>query len=620
MRWVVWVDGLKQVKANVDFYFNNFKFDSESLLLTQQGEPIAIRNNEAKLLAFLLANPGQVFSKDAILENVWTGKVVSEQAVFQAISNLRNLFGEDAIKTFPKKGYQWQIPLLSGELPSVEKLTSAVPKSSHLPWAFAVLCVLGVVAVAVLFVARPAAKHESIPILLAPFATELKTEATRELASSVQNAFLKQTENLAVQLTPSIDSPKNIVAAPDYFLNRYQQSSEAKLLVTGVIGQQNKNVYLSLVLQGRNNQWRAYVTGKNPEEVARTLHKLLNKVGAKNVFWEASDWRLINAQLQILHKENPEDLIIHYQLVENLLFLGDTNSAKIQAEELELQSHASGNVPYESLALLMQMLASNQSAPIEKQLALLDKAVALAAGINDRVLQSRIMEYYTYIYYTQNNFAALEDNLLRALALAESSPEQQLQILHVLSIFSYKLKHEDKRDEYLAQARILLDKYQFPDERYAQLDDIAGVYTRDKTQKEFFYRAALNRYKPEQSTGIKESAQRHLIELYMDDERWDDAFAILATENNLSGAELVMRARIYFKKNEMTQAQAQAEAAFKQANSQGEYYASLNAALLLAQIYQKTGKPDLQKNMREFIDKNASEAWKNDKRDQLKDI
>ncbi|HSX84200.1 MAG TPA: winged helix-turn-helix domain-containing protein, partial [Cellvibrio sp.] len=95
----------------MDYYFLDFHFNSQNLMLTRAGQDVAIRNNEARLLAFFLAAPEQVFNKEAILDNVWSGKVVSEQAVFQAISNLRALFGEGAIKTFPKKGYQWQIGL-----------------------------------------------------------------------------------------------------------------------------------------------------------------------------------------------------------------------------------------------------------------------------------------------------------------------------------------------------------------------------------------------------------------------------------------------------------------------------------------------------------------------------
>ena len=91
------------------YSFNDFVFDSEQLLLFKQNEMIPCRPNEAKLLALFLAEPQTVLGKEDILDRVWAGKVVSEQAVFQSISNLRSLFGEAAIKTFPKKGYQWQL-------------------------------------------------------------------------------------------------------------------------------------------------------------------------------------------------------------------------------------------------------------------------------------------------------------------------------------------------------------------------------------------------------------------------------------------------------------------------------------------------------------------------------
>ena len=91
------------------YRFNEFEFDSKSLILTKAGDSVAIRHNEAKLLALLLEQADKVLSKEEILSLVWQGKVVSEQAVFQNISHLRNLFGNQAIKTFPKRGYQWQL-------------------------------------------------------------------------------------------------------------------------------------------------------------------------------------------------------------------------------------------------------------------------------------------------------------------------------------------------------------------------------------------------------------------------------------------------------------------------------------------------------------------------------
>lgn len=617
----------------MDYYFNNFKFNGLSLLLAQNGQPLPIRNNEAKLLSFLLANPGQVYSKDAILENVWAGKVVSEQAVFQAISNLRNLFGEDAIKTFPKRGYQWQIPLLAAEphnmdtgsaqtLKPVESSAYILTQSAqgYWLWPLAILGALCLVALLIFSSHKSPASPKPTSILLAPFTLDKQQAGVADIAAQLQDAFIEQAsehELLAVNSLPSSDQPQQVAVAPDYFFERYQQSTGAKLMVTGNLRQHEQTLYLSFVLQGRSNQWRGYLTGSNAPELALALHSLLSKIATIKVFWEASDWRLIDAQLQILHSEHPDDLGIHYRLVENLFYLGDMDNAKIQADELEVNARKLGNIPYQALALVIQMHAGAQSTTPEKKLALLDKAVTLAERSNDAVLQSYIMERYAFAYYEQQNFSALEEKLLRAFALAESAPERQLQVLHTLSVFSFNFNHENKRDEYLRRARALLDEHKFPGESYAQLDDIAGMYNRDNSQKEIFYRAAISRFKPEQEAWIKEAAQRHLVDFYLEEQRWADALAVLAIEKTLSGAELFMQASVYFKQNEITQAKAHAEDAFKQANLQGEYRASLEAALLLVQIYQQIDQPDLQKNMLDFIDRNALEYWKQERSEQL---
>jgi len=91
------------------YRFNEFEFDSTSLVLKKNGQTLAIRHNEAKVLKLLIEQPDNVLSKEDILSHVWQDKVVSEQAVFQNISHLRSLFGNQAIKTFSKRGYQWQL-------------------------------------------------------------------------------------------------------------------------------------------------------------------------------------------------------------------------------------------------------------------------------------------------------------------------------------------------------------------------------------------------------------------------------------------------------------------------------------------------------------------------------
>jgi DNA-binding winged helix-turn-helix (wHTH) protein len=111
------------------YKFNNFEFDTENLLLTHNGEAITIRHTEAKVLAVFLENQVSVLNKEDILSYVWPNKVVSEQVVFQNISHLRQRFGNDAIKTFPKRGYQWQINSLV--VTDVSQVTSSFEASSE---------------------------------------------------------------------------------------------------------------------------------------------------------------------------------------------------------------------------------------------------------------------------------------------------------------------------------------------------------------------------------------------------------------------------------------------------------------------------------------------------------
>ncbi|AOT09300.1 winged helix-turn-helix domain-containing protein [Pseudoalteromonas luteoviolacea] len=90
--------------------FEDFQFDIQALTLSKDGRKISLKEKPAQILALLITQPDKIHSKVEILEEVWPGRTVTEQVVFQNIGHLRALFGDEAIKTFSKKGYQWQLP------------------------------------------------------------------------------------------------------------------------------------------------------------------------------------------------------------------------------------------------------------------------------------------------------------------------------------------------------------------------------------------------------------------------------------------------------------------------------------------------------------------------------
>ncbi|KAF7765002.1 hypothetical protein PCIT_b1123 [Pseudoalteromonas citrea] len=93
------------------YKFNDFEFDCDNLILFNSGKKFSIKEKHAHMLAILLLDTEKVHSKAELLQKVWPDKTVSDQMVFQSIGHLRALFGDDAVKTFSRKGYQWQLPL-----------------------------------------------------------------------------------------------------------------------------------------------------------------------------------------------------------------------------------------------------------------------------------------------------------------------------------------------------------------------------------------------------------------------------------------------------------------------------------------------------------------------------
>ncbi|WP_105169971.1 tetratricopeptide repeat protein [Pseudoalteromonas sp. T1lg23B] len=70
-----------------------------------------VRAKTLQVLQILLLNNHQIVSKQRLLEAIWQDVVVQEQVLTQSIKELRDIFGADAIKTFPKAGYQWVAPV-----------------------------------------------------------------------------------------------------------------------------------------------------------------------------------------------------------------------------------------------------------------------------------------------------------------------------------------------------------------------------------------------------------------------------------------------------------------------------------------------------------------------------
>lgn len=97
----------KNTKTPETLIFGGFRYDCNTGQLTDPTEKIVhMRSQSADVLAVLAQNAGEIVSKDDLMESVWRGVVTTDDSLVQCIADIRRAVGREAIKTFPKRGYQ----------------------------------------------------------------------------------------------------------------------------------------------------------------------------------------------------------------------------------------------------------------------------------------------------------------------------------------------------------------------------------------------------------------------------------------------------------------------------------------------------------------------------------
>ncbi|MDV5168830.1 transcriptional regulator [Photobacterium rosenbergii] len=89
----------------------DFKIDpvTQVLIRTTDNQSVKLSRSESLIICMLAEQPNVAVSRDALLEDCWTGKVVTNSSLTVAIKHIRSAFSElgvdDVIVTEPKKGY-----------------------------------------------------------------------------------------------------------------------------------------------------------------------------------------------------------------------------------------------------------------------------------------------------------------------------------------------------------------------------------------------------------------------------------------------------------------------------------------------------------------------------------
>lgn len=121
------------------FRFDRYLLDPGERRLCRDGEPLDLSGRYLDALLLLVREAGRLVSKDRLLEEVWRGVPVTDEALTQCIRTLRRELGDSAgsprfIETVPKHGYRFIAPVEVADTPA-QAVRSDRRSSASLPWA-----------------------------------------------------------------------------------------------------------------------------------------------------------------------------------------------------------------------------------------------------------------------------------------------------------------------------------------------------------------------------------------------------------------------------------------------------------------------------------------------------
>jgi DNA-binding winged helix-turn-helix (wHTH) protein len=93
-----------------------FKIDKNNAKIYQSETEISVEPKIFQLLLLFIDNPAAIIDRDTIIEQLWSGRFVTDNTINKQIANLRRVLGDDPkqakyIQTVPKMGYRLICPV-----------------------------------------------------------------------------------------------------------------------------------------------------------------------------------------------------------------------------------------------------------------------------------------------------------------------------------------------------------------------------------------------------------------------------------------------------------------------------------------------------------------------------
>lgn len=158
----------------MQYSFDEFTFNSETLSLQKNGVELSLRLQPAKLLKHLLEAAPEPVSRRSLQDQIWSDgvNVEFEQSLNACVNQLRTVLGDEAksarfIETLPKRGYRFV-----GNTGSADTSRDPVFKT----FVFSVFAIVAVVLLSISLFLSGGAGDESIAVYVAPVAIDFAVD------------------------------------------------------------------------------------------------------------------------------------------------------------------------------------------------------------------------------------------------------------------------------------------------------------------------------------------------------------------------------------------------------------------------------------------------------------
>jgi TolB-like protein/DNA-binding winged helix-turn-helix (wHTH) protein len=272
-------------------------FDTEALQLRDaDGRVVPLRAQSAQVLKVLIGAEGQLVTKDAIMDRVWSDRFVTDDSLVKCISDIRKALGDDAelLVTVPKRGYSLD------DKPVAEAFRQIDLRAARKGWQFSrigvaiLLVVLVAVALATTLRDRDADPN-SITIAVLPFRNTDGDADQRYLSDGVAEDLitaLSQISDLRV-----ISRGTSFAYSPDNAdIRNIAETLQADVILEGSIRRRGDDLRLTIALvDGTTGQniWAKHYDGGHVdllvfqtdvlEELVRTLSVRLSRAERKRL-------------------------------------------------------------------------------------------------------------------------------------------------------------------------------------------------------------------------------------------------------------------------------------------------------------------------------------------------